>query len=295
LLNKLGETTTYNSFFRSYHNFLHEKNIINELTVNTVLIDSIGVPNDIQMPITKVSNHNGIISNEFRIIHVIDKDSSFPLYLKCIPGNIIDKNTLKYTISTLEARKIKIGSCIMDAGYASDDSFDFLDTIGTNYLVRIQNNRNIFKEIVDEYSQELVNDPIYAVRYRDRFVHCKEIVLTDNTDNKVHYAYFFHDFTKENMDRNDYYSKNFNDDTFIDQSRIKNNYFGKFILYSNFHIETADVLNLYYQRQEIEQVFDLWKNDNTLLPVRVHSRQSGEGHILLTLMSMIISLLIIKS
>lgn len=57
---------------------------------------------------------------------------------------------------------------------------------------------------------------------------------------------------------------------------------GAFVLASTADIATADVLDAYYARQRIEQVFDVGKNYASLLPVRVHSEEALRGHLLLT-------------
>ena len=59
-----------------------------------VLVDSTGLPNDIQIPITAVDNHNHVISNEARLILVVDRKSGLPLYFRYVAGNIVDGSTL---------------------------------------------------------------------------------------------------------------------------------------------------------------------------------------------------------
>lgn len=45
-----------------------------------VLIDSSGLPNSVHFPLTAVSNHNGKINRELRIIAVVQKDTGMPLF-----------------------------------------------------------------------------------------------------------------------------------------------------------------------------------------------------------------------
>lgn len=56
----------------------------------------------------------------------------------------------------------------------------------------------------------------------------------------------------------------------IDVNSDESKYFGKFLLYSNYNIDSANVHSTYVQRQDIEQTFDYWKNNNKLIPIRVH-------------------------
>ena len=57
---------------------------------------------------------------------------------------------------------------------------------------------------------------------------------------------------------------------------------GAFVLASTADIAAPDVLDAYYARQRIEQVFDVGKNYASLLPLRVHSEEALRGHLLLT-------------
>jgi hypothetical protein len=88
-------------------------------------------------------------------------------------------------------------------------------------------------------------------------------------------------------DRDELYKKNDDLDTDISE---KYKYLGKFILYSNFDIAEKDVLNLYYTREHIEQVFDISKNNASMLPLRTHKTDSTMGHLLLSFIASIISL-----
>jgi transposase len=61
-------------------------------------------------------------------------------------------------------------------------------------------------------------------------------------------------------------------------------------LYSDFIIEEKDVLNLYYSREHIEQVFDISKNNDSMLPLRTHKTYSTIGHLLVLFIALIIYL-----
>ena len=57
---------------------------------------------------------------------------------------------------------------------------------------------------------------------------------------------------------------------------------GTFTLLSSKRLAPSDILPTYYARQQIEQVFDLGKNDAPMLPLRVQSEEALRGHLLLT-------------
>ncbi|MDR2367750.1 MAG: transposase [Deltaproteobacteria bacterium] len=283
-LKKLGENSIREKFFDIYHDYLKEDKESDVLICNNILIDSTGAQNDIKIPITRVSNHNGLVNNEFRVIYVVDHERNLPIYMNQVPGNVVDISTLKYIINLLIMRKIKVKCCVLDAGYYSDNNLEFLDQIDINYLVRMCNNRSLYKYLIEKESIDLNEETKYRILYRQRYLHCKKIVL--NNDKRTHYAYIVLDFDKQTIDRNSIYAK------YTKQEDIskKSLYMGKFILYSNYDIEESEVLNFYYTREHIEQVFDVAKNNGSMLPLRTHRMESTMGHLLLSFIATILSL-----
>ena len=80
------------AFFNAYLSVLKENDDGNEDA--GILIDSTGLPNSIHFPLTAVSNHNGVISEEVRLIYVVQQDTRLPIYMRYVPGNIVDTTTL---------------------------------------------------------------------------------------------------------------------------------------------------------------------------------------------------------
>ena len=75
-------------FFETYIAYL--KKSTTEAGKGYVLIDSTGLPNDMRLPITAVSNHNGEINNEVRLIYVVQRGTGMQIYMRYIPGNIVN-------------------------------------------------------------------------------------------------------------------------------------------------------------------------------------------------------------
>ena len=87
LLQTLGEEWVYREFFKSYLKMFKDDF---EGDGSNILIDSTGLPNDIHFPLTAVSNHNGEIENEVRLIYVTQQETGLPVYFRYCAGNIID-------------------------------------------------------------------------------------------------------------------------------------------------------------------------------------------------------------
>ena len=91
-----------------------------------ILIDSSGLPNSIRFPLTAVNNHNGVISEEIRLIYVVQQKTGLPLFFRYVAGNVIDVSTLKRTIAELKANGVETNFAILDAGYYTGVNADAL-------------------------------------------------------------------------------------------------------------------------------------------------------------------------
>lgn len=101
------------------------------------------------MDITQISNHNGDINREVRLIYVIERDNGMPIYFRYFAGNIIDVSTLITTVSELEQYGVSVSHAILDAGYFSE--------------------KNAAGNMDDLMSQK------YAYRYGERLVFIKKV------------------------------------------------------------------------------------------------------------------------
>jgi transposase len=63
---------------------------------------------------------------------------------------------------------------------------------------------------------------------------------------------------------------------------------GAFVIISSEDIKTCEILPLYYTRQQIEQVFDLSKNNADILPLRIQNEDTFRGHLMLTFLATVI-------
>jgi transposase len=194
-LQELGQSHIREKFFDLYHDYLKEDKESDVLICNSVLLDSTGAQNDIKIPLTAISNHNGIINNEFRVIYVVDHDRNLPIYMNQVPGNIVDISTLKYMVNLLQMRKILVKCFVLDAGYYSEENLNYLDSNNINFLIRMCNNRKLYKDLIDNESLDLSINFKYRIYYRHRFLHCKKITL--NNGPIKHYAYVILDFDKK--------------------------------------------------------------------------------------------------
>ena len=122
---------------------------------------------------------------------------------------------------------------------------------------------------------------INLVKYRDRVLYIKRV------DSDLYgyngYTYVALDVDRKYSEFRSYILNKYDETGLTDEdynSAIEN--MGVFMLISSEKMDISDVLPIYYQRQEIEQMFDIAKNNTEILPLRVHDLQSFRGHLLVS-------------
>jgi hypothetical protein len=290
-LQKLGLESNYRTFFGLYLGYLTNSSNFSDQVNFSLIIDSTGLINDANMSVTAISNHNGDINNEIRLIYVVDKDTGLPIYFRYIAGNIIDNSAFITTKQLLDSYKIPIGSFLMDAGFFCEINIKELSRLSIPFIVRMINNNSKFKDIVMNESHDLLS-PKNIVVYNKRILYVKRVQI--QLFGYSYYSFLALDEKRANIEKSDFVIKHHLDQDFTDQYNDKEIYFGKFIILSNQEIAPSEIIGLYYGRQKIEQVFDVAKNMLGLIPVRCHTEEVLRGHLLTCFISIIIYTLLSK-
>jgi hypothetical protein len=282
---ELGQETNYRKFFKSYFNIMLKNDNINEQIALPVCIDSTGLHNDIKTHLTAVNNHNGVISNEIRLIYVIDQITKLPIYFRYVPGNIIDNSTLINTINTLNAYDINVKLVIIDAGYSSNTNIKQLIHNDIAFLTRFPPNRHEYKSLMAEHGKDLVC-AANVITYGERVLFAKKVAI--QMFNKDLYAFVIHDINKSRDDIKQAVFKYIDDEDKITKIDKNLDYPGNFILLSSNDYSIDEILPLYYTRQSIEQVFDISKTYAGILPLRCHSEETIRGTLLISFLATIL-------
>ena len=299
LLAAIGDESSYRAFFTRYFNDVLQKTEGGE----EVLIDSTGLPNSIHFPLTAISNHNGKISNEIRLIYVVQRNTNLPIFFRYVPGNVIDVSTLTRTIKELKAYNIDTKFAVLDAGYLTDDNTQELYREKIAFLSRLPEKTKLFNLLIQDCLPFLEKKENF-IRFNGRSLYLVErrvllvpngksrILGNDETPTKeegnIAYAYIGRDLMMQgivtdsasvNADKKGY--------TDGDVYDIRMNG-GLFVVYSSRKIPKIKVLPDYYTRQQIEQVFDVSKNNTKMLPLRVQTEDTLRGHLMLSFIASII-------
>ena len=275
LLEELGDERLQQRFFKEYVKYCLRL----DPPATNVMIDSTGLPNSIHFPLTAVSNHNGKISREVRLIYVVDQNSGLPVYFRYVAGNIVDLSTLTTTIAELRHSGLKIKYLLLDAGYYTDEAFRLLLEQDITFLTRASSKLKLYQEIMKEHAPTLMAAE-NLTSYNGRYVYIKKVKST---------LLEHHVFAYVCRDMEAFFDEGSKVTTHAQERGLRLNEIhaslessGYFMMLSTADIHPADLLTTYYTRQSIEQIFDLAKNYANLGPARVHDEQHLRGHLLLT-------------
>ena len=292
----LGREDVRQKFFRAHIEWL-KKNICND---PAIVIDSTGLLNDIDIELTNVSNHNGKISNEVRMVSAVQRDSGYPLIFRAIPGNINDVSTLSTTITTLGEYSVNTDFTLLDAGYVSDKNIDELYEANIDFVARLPEKlKNLHKFIVESGSSDLKTSN-NLIEFMGRFVYVKEVECRVGTKQNTAYAFLCYDVAAAS-DEND---KTIANAKKLSKKKLKEKHSdfhkifetsGIFIILSSLPFKREEILNVYYNRLIVEQYFDLGKGLSRLIPLRVHSEDRVLGHLLLCQIAATINLYVQKT
>jgi transposase len=281
----LGQEEVYTNFFKKYLPIATKNdNIIDKVSI-PILIDSTGLPNNIKTHFSALNNHNGIKSNEIRLIYIVDKNTKLPIYFRYVPGNIIDNSTLITTINLLLAYNIDIEVVIMDAGYSAYHNLEELIKNNIPFVTRMPTNRTIYNNLIANYGQNL-RSAKNGIIYGGRSLYGQIVKI--NLFEKDIYAYIMLDVQQQSIYENYLFHKYEGDENRIDKIDKKIPYAGRFIILSSKEYPLDEILPLYYTRQAIEQVFDVSKNFADILPLSGHSEETIRARILISFISTIV-------
>lgn len=286
LLDTLGTEPVRRSYFKAHIEWL-KKYVCDD---PAIIVDSTGLPNAIKMNMTQVSNHNGKISNEARMITAIQRDSGYPIMFRAVPGNIVDVSTLSTTITTLAEYDIQTDLALLDAGYVSEDNIANLFSANIDFVARLpEKNHRIYNDILSKGLDSLKR-PENLVEFNGRYVYAKQVEC--HIGGYTAYAYLCFD-VDASSDENHKAIKRSRKQKISDREmhRLFESS-GLFVLLASLPYQASEILTVYYTRQLVEQYFDVSKGISRLTPLRVHTEQRVLGHILLSQIAATVNLYI---
>jgi len=272
---QIGDESLWRKFFKLYTQSVYSN--------NGVIIDSTGLENDIEISLTALGHHGGVIENEIRMIMVVDRMNGEPLYFRYVAGNIVDVSTLKTTMNELVALNINANYALLDAGYCSEGNIVALYKAQISFLMRIPAGRLIYKESVEKAlpTLEIIEN---CVLYGERilYIKCEKVTLYGEYDA---FVYVCLDVKKKADDTTRIMINAINNNEQTENTVSKLKTAGIFALLSPEEIPKDDLLKLYYLRQSAEQIFEISKSYADILPLRVHNENTLRGILMINFLA----------
>ena len=280
----IGSEEAKRSFFKEYIRFLETLTPGQSCEVidDGILIDSSGLPNAVHFPLTAVNNHNGVISEEVRLIYVVQQRTGMPLFFRYVAGNVIDVSTITRTIAELKANGVNTKFAILDAGYYTEVNADALIDAGVSFMARMKSNFKVYQRAVKNHLPGLESKE-NAVLYNNRLVYIKCIPCRiGKKADRPAYAYLCKDMAMRREQEKKLIERAGDEslsgaDIFDDLQKQ-----GVFVLITTRKVSKDKLLPLYYMRYQVEKVFELCKQDEKILPVNVENEKTFRGHLMMT-------------
>ena len=292
-LEALGDPTVGINFLFNHTQFLQKIYNTNNIKIN---IDSTPFDNNCAIYISRYYTHSNKVHIGFRLLVVVHIPTGLPVYFQILHGNIVDQSTLEYIKHTLSRFKYNITQIIADAGYFNLSSIEKLLFIeNTDFTTRLNKNYVIFKNAIDNNLQNFCNDSD-AFKYNGRIMHGKKLNIEindkDTQKNETVFLYLFEDDKSkrtqmDNAEKSKDYAMKSCDEILKDRKK-----YGMFAIISTKELTFEEVLNEYFSRMNIEEYFDVLKNELDALPVRLHNIETIRGHILISFIASFFYILI---
>lgn len=282
MLSAIGRRESETAFQREYIRYVKE-NISPDMNI---LVDSSGLPNKVRIPLTAANVHKGKVSNEIRLIFVVQKSTGLPLYFMVVPGNVVDASTLRRVMLHLEEMGIDVESCIIDAVYSTGSNIDFFydgeHNLNMGYITRVKSNDGNLKSMIEKELPTLDRKENF-VKYCDRYLFIKkQKVSVGSRKDQPAWLYLGMDLERLNDEQRKFFKKASKEKLTVDEVFDALEGEGLFALLSGCKYPVEEILPAYYQRQAAEQVFDFANNYTKLLPLRIHNGDTFMGHVLLS-------------
>ena len=246
------------------------------------LIDSVGLPSASRTRMVQISNRNGEMSSQVRLIYVVDRNNSMPIYLRPVQGSVDDVRAVGTTLSMLAQYGVEVDWSILDADYYSSQNVLELMEVGIKFVVRVSLDLNIVTNFIGKDLSALndIECAENAVVYGNRIFYmvCHE---TEVAGRRVWLYIGVDPITRSNA-RQRVTLMGLDEKKSFDEIDRQVHELGAFAMISNEKMERSEVLPLYYTRKRVDQDFDVTKHNTVLLPLRMANELALNGYLLLS-------------
>lgn len=217
---------------------------------------------------------------QVNLLFLFSYDKQLPLYYRLLPGNVRDVSSLGITLLEIG---IEDAIIIGDKGFYSDNNRRLLEEGGFRFILPLKrNNRLIDYSRIKDGDKSLFDG---YFRYMDRYIWYYRI------ENKGSEIWVYLDEKLRLEEENDYLSRTETHPEFgytIEGFHSKQSSFGTVALITNLSDLSGEKIYQYYKsRQEIEQLFDTFKNILNADRTYMHDDYTLEGWMFINYLSLV--------
>lgn len=246
------------------------------------------------------------------------EESGLPLYYRTYPGSISDKAHLQYMVADNEFINGRQTRFVMDRGFYSKENLQYLVKGGYRFVIALPKSLAHCKKLVEEHGREIINhsehrlgsglpygkayiseelgfrmqihlyyDPEKALQESSALYDLLEAQENDLSkmeeppDRKLHYDRFF--YINRSKDGKLGFIRNFKA---IDAALRMCGFF--LIAETDFKKTTAEILEIYRNRDVVEKSFDDLKNELEMKRLRIHSSDTAQGKLFIAFIALIV-------
>jgi transposase len=209
--------------------------------------------------------------SQVNLLYLYSEESSVPLFFKISPGDVREVKTLEHAIVSAGLKNVII---VGDKGFTSKINIDIIESKGINYILPLKRNSSLIDyKGIDAGKSEMES----FFKFKDRYVWYKSKILPNNK--RVIVFLDDHLRTSEEsdyLDRIDRHPEEYNLSGFWEKQPCM----GTISTIDNVLDKSPkEVYQTYKSRCEIEQLFDIFKNELEADKTYMHSIESLRGWI----------------
>ncbi len=246
--------------------------------------------------------------------------SGLPVYYRRLPGHINDVSTLKTTIDSMELNGVKKMEVVLDQGFYSEANVDCLLDKQHNFILMVPTNRVWVRKILDCYGDSIASpenymetkdeETLYMVSHPHKWgtyscnlhiyynaaraandhdkltkklVLCKK-ELESGQRVEAHNDFYERFFVVKSTPKRGI-SVHYNNDAI---KKYRNRYAGFFCILTNTKKNSMELLDIYRQKDVVENCFDDLKNSLDMKRLRIHSSEAMNNKLFLQFLAVIL-------
>ncbi len=256
---------------------------INRLGQNIIFKKLIGQSNQLVYDLSSVFTRSMSISQaekgynkdhlhvpQINLALLCSVDTGLPAMIRSIPGSVRDIATLYNSIKEIDA---KGKTLILDRGFFSDDTMQFLAGMNMSYVLPTRRNSRHYEN---------------RVHLNGHFTYHKRLIRCGKKKFDKYTMYLYDDQDLKLEEKKTLYKRLDEGKINKKQLNIKMKRAGQILIMSNLNVEGFEIFELFKKRETVEKMFDTYKTVLDADKLYLQSDESVFGHVFISFISLFI-------